>query len=315
MILAPHNQDKVIERAGLALRQGKLVVFPTETVYGIGAASNNPNAVAKIYEVKKRPQFNPLIVHCANQEMAFKLVKVTKLAEQLGNIFWPGPLSLVLTCLDNSPICSLARAGLDSVALRVPSHPICKKLLEIAGVPIVAPSANPSGKLSPTKVNHLDKGLISHCTEVIDAGTCSAGIESTIIDARNEVPIILRTGPITNLDIKTRTNMHCAYSKSTQGNRPIAPGQLESHYAPFANVRINATNKKKGEIFIGFNTPNADLHLTKSGDLIEAAAKLFDVLHAADKLNPISIAIAPIPNVGIGEAINERLARAAAPRN
>ncbi|GIS14813.1 MAG: hypothetical protein CM15mP117_02450 [Alphaproteobacteria bacterium] len=133
MILAPQNQNKTIERAGLALRQGKLVVFPTETVYGIGAASNNPNAVAKLYEVKKRPQFNPLIVHCANKEMAFKLVKVTKLAKQLGDIFWPGPLSLVLTCLDNSPICSLARAGLDSVALRVPSHPICKKLLEIAG--------------------------------------------------------------------------------------------------------------------------------------------------------------------------------------
>ena len=315
MILAPHNQNKTIERAGLALRQGKLVVFPTETVYGIGAASDNPNAVAKLFEVKKRPQFNPLIVHCANQEMAFKLVKVTKLAKRLGDIFWPGPLSLVLTCLDNSPICSLARAGLDSIALRVPSHPICRKLLEIAGVPIVAPSANPSGKLSPTKVNHLDKALISHCTEVIDAGTCSAGIESTIIDARNEAPVILRTGPITNLDIKTQTNMHCAYSKSTQGNRPIAPGQLESHYAPFANVRINATNKKKGEIFIGFNTPNADLHLTKSGDLIEAAAKLFDVLHVADKMNPISIAVAPIPNIGIGEAINERLARAAAPRN
>ena len=315
MILAPHNQNKTIERAGLALRQGKLVVFPTETVYGNGAASDNPNAVAKLFEVKKRPQFNPLIVHCANQEMAFKLVNVTKIAKQLGDIFWPGPLSLVLTSLDNSPICSLARAGLGSVALRVPRHPKCKKLLEIAGVPIVAPSANPSGKLSPTKVNHLDKGLISHCTEVIDAGTCSAGIESTIIDARNEIPIILRTGPITNLDIKTQTNMYCVYPKSKQGNSPIAPGQLESHYAPFANVRINATNKKQGEIFVGFNTPNADLHLTETGDLIEAAAKLFDLLHVADKMNPISIAVAPIPNIGIGEAINERLARAAAPRN
>ena len=180
---------------------------------------------------------------------------------------------------------------------------------------VVAPSANPSGKLSPTKVNHLDKELISHCAEVIDAGTCNAGIESTIIDARNEAPVILRTGPITNLDIKTQTNIHCVYPKSKQGNSPIAPGQLESHYAPSANVRINATNKKKGEIFIGFNTPNADLHLTESGDLIEAAAKLFDMLHVADRLNPVSIAVAPIPNIGIGEAINERLARAAAPRN
>ncbi len=139
--------------------------------------------------------------------------------------------------------------------------------------------------------------------------------ESTIIDARNEAPVILRTGPITNLDIKTQTNIHCVYPKSKQGNSPIAPGQLESHYAPSADVRINATNKKKGEIFIGFNTPNADLHLTETGDLIEAAAKLFDLLHVADKMNPISIAVAPIPNIGIGEAINERLARAAAPRN
>ncbi len=314
----------MIERAGLAIKQGELVIFPTETVYGIGAAAHNPAAVAKLYAAKNRPQFNPLIVHCASKDAAFSLVKTTKLAQQLADAFWPGPMSIVLTSIKNSPICSLARAGLDSVALRVPANPICQELLHSAGMPVVAPSANPSGRLSPTDVAHLDSALMAKCAEIIDAGKCEAGIESTIIDARNKIPVILRPGPITHSqieDIEDYLGTKCVYASSVSSPAslapitPVAPGQLASHYAPIAPLRMNATSKQEGEIFIGFNTPHADFHLTKTGNLEEAAAHLFDMLHLADKQNPLAIAVAPIPNIGVGEAINERLERAAAPRN
>lgn len=318
MTFVSSNQHKMIERAGHAIRQGELVIFPTETVYGIGAAAHNPAAVAKLYAAKNRPQFNPLIVHCASKDAAFSLVKTTKLAQQLADAFWPGPMSVVLTSIRNSPICSLARAGLDSVALRVPANPICQELLQCAGMPVVAPSANPSGRLSPTNVAHLDSALMAKCAEIIDAGKCESGIESTIIDARNRIPIILRPGPITHSQIEDYLGTKCVYASSVSSPTsiaPIAPGQLASHYAPIAPLRMNATGKQEGEIFIGFNTTNADFHLTKSGNLEEAAAHLFDMLHLADKQNPLAIAVAPIPNIGVGEAINERLERAAAPRN
>ena len=316
MTFASSNQHKMIERAGHAIRQGELVIFPTETVYGIGAAAHNPAAVAKLYAAKNRPQFNPLIVHCASKDAAFSLVKTTKLAQQLADAFWPGPMSIVLTSIKNSPICSLARAGLDSVALRVPANPICQELLQCAGMPVVAPSANPSGRLSPTDVAHLDSALMAKCAEIIDAGKCEAGIESTIIDARNKVPVILRPGPITHSQIEDYLGTKCVYASSVSSPTsiaPIAPGQLASHYAPIASLRMNATSKRQGEIFIGFNTPHADFHLTRTGNLEEAAAHLFDMLHLADKQNPLAIAVAPIPNLGVGEAINERLKRAAAP--
>ncbi len=318
MTFVSSNQHKMIERAGHAIRQGELVIFPTETVYGIGAAAHNPAAVAKLYAAKNRPQFNPLIVHCASKDAAFSLVKTTKLAQQLADAFWPGPMSIVLTSIRNSPICSLARAGLDSVALRVPANPICQELLQCAGMPVVAPSANPSGRLSPTNVAHLDSALMAKCAEIIDAGKCESGIESTIIDARNRIPVILRPGPITHSQIEDYLGTKCVYASSVSSPTsiaPIAPGQLASHYAPIAPLRMNATGKQEGEIFIGFNTTNADFHLTKSGNLEEAAAHLFDMLHLADKQNPLAIAVAPIPNIGVGEAINERLERAAAPRN
>ena len=318
MIFASSNQHKMIERAGHAIKQGELVIFPTETVYGIGAAAHNPAAVAKLYAAKNRPQFNPLIVHCASKDAAFNLVKTTKLAQQLADAFWPGPMSIVLTSIKNSPICSLARAGLDSVALRVPANIICQELLQCAGMPVVAPSANPSGRLSPTDVAHLDSALMAKCAEIIDAGKCEAGIESTIIDARNKAPVILRPGPITHSQIEDYLGTKCVYASSVSSPTsiaPIAPGQLASHYAPIAPLRMNATRKQEGEIFIGFNTPHADFHLTKTGNLEEAAAHLFDMLHLADKQNPLAIAVAPIPNIGVGEAINERLERAAAPRN
>ena len=330
MIFASSNKHKKIERAGHAIRQGELVIFPTETVYGIGAAAHNPAAVAKLYAAKNRPQFNPLIVHCASKDAAFSLVKTTKLAQQLADAFWPGPMSIVLTSIKNSPICSLARAGLDSVALRVPANPICQELLQCAGMPVVAPSANPSGRLSPTDVAHLDSALMAKCAEIIDAGKCEAGIESTIIDARNKIPVILRPGPITHSQIEDYLGTKCVYASSVSSPTspisptsianivpmaPIAPGQLASHYAPIAPLRMNATRKQEGEIFIGFNTQHADFHLTKTGNLEEAAAHLFDMLHLADKQNPLAIAVAPIPNIGVGEAINERLERAAAPRN
>jgi L-threonylcarbamoyladenylate synthase len=236
-------------------------------------------------------------------------------------------MSIVLTSIKNSPICSLARAGLDSVALRVPANPICQELLQCAGMPVVAPSANPSGRLSPTDVAHLDSALMAKCAEIIDAGKCEAGIESTIIDARNKIPVILRPGPITHSQIEDYLGTKCVYASSVSSPTspisiapmapmaPIAPGQLASHYAPIAPLRMNATRKQEGEIFIGFNSPHADFHLTKTGNLEEAAAHLFDMLHLADKQNPLAIAVAPIPDIGVGEAINERLERAAAPRN
>lgn len=324
MIFASSNQNKMIERAGHAIKQGELVIFPTETVYGIGAAAHNPAAVAKLYAAKNRPQFNPLIVHCASKDAAFSLVKTTKLAHQLADAFWPGPMSIVLTSIKNSPICSLARAGLDSVALRVPANIICQELLQCAGIPVVAPSANPSGRLSPTDVAHLDSALMAKCAEIIDAGKCEAGIESTIIDARKKVPVILRPGPITHSQIEDYLGTKCVHASPVSSSTsptsiapmaPIAPGQLASHYAPIAPLRMNATRKQEGEIFIGFNTPHADFHLTKTGNLEEAAAHLFDMLHLADKQNPLAIAVAPIPKIGVGEAINERLERAAAPKN
>ena len=318
MTFVSSNQHKMIERAGHAMRQGELVIFPTETVYGIGAAAHNPAAVAKLYAAKNRPQFNPLIVHCASKDIAFSLVKTTTLAQQLADAFWPGPMSIVLTSIKNSPICSLARAGLDSVALRVPANPICQEFLQCAGMPVVAPSANPSGRLSPTDVTHLDSALKAKCAEIINAGKCEAGIESSIIDARNKVPVILRPGPITHSQIEDYLGTKCVYISSVSSPTsiaPIAPGQLASHYAPIASLRMNATSKQKGEIFIGFNTPHADFHLTRTGNLEEAAAHLFDMLHLADKQNPLAIAVAPIPYIGVGEAINERLERAAAPKN
>ena len=318
MTFVSSNQHKIIERAGHAIRKGELVIFPTETVYGIGAAAHNPAAVAKLYAAKNRPQFNPLIVHCASKEMAFSLVRTTTLAQQLADAFWPGPMSIVLTSIKDSPVCSLARAGLDSVALRVPANPICQELLQCAGMPLVAPSANPSGRLSPTDVAHLDSALMAKCAEIIDAGKCEAGIESSIIDARNKVPVILRPGPITHSQIEDYLGTKCVYTSSMSSPTsiaPIAPGQLASHYAPIASLRMNANSKQEGEIFIGFNTPHADFHLTRTGNLEEAAAHLFDMLHLADKQKPLAIAVAPIPNIGVGEAINERLERAAAPRN
>ena len=324
MIFASSNQNKMIKRAGHAIKQGELVIFPTETVYGIGAAAHNPAAVAKLYAAKNRPQFNPLIVHCASKDAAFSLVKTTKLAHQLADAFWPGPMSIVLTSIKNSPICSLARAGLDSVALRVPANIICQELLQCAGIPVVAPSANPSGRLSPTDVAHLDSALMAKCAEIIDAGKCEAGIESTIIDARKKVPVILRPGPITHSQIEDYLGTKCVHASPVSSSTsptsiapmaPIAPGQLASHYAPIAPLRMNATRKQEGEIFIGFNTPHADFNLTKTGNLEEAAAHLFDMLHLADKQNPLAIAVAPIPKIGVGEAINERLERAAAPKN
>ncbi len=321
MIFVSSNQHKMIERAGYAIKQGELVIFPTETVYGIGAAAHNSAAVAKLYAAKNRPQFNPLIVHCASKDAAFSLVKTTKLAQQLADAFWPGPMSIVLTSIKNSPICSLARAGLDSVALRVPANIICQELLQCAGIPVVAPSANPSGRLSPTDVAHLDSALMAKCAEIIDAGKCEAGIESTIIDARKKVPVILRPGPITHSQIEDYLGTKCVHASPVSSSTSIAPmapiasGQLASHYAPIAPLRMNATRKQEGEIFIGFNTPHADFHLTKTGNLEEAAAHLFDMLHLADKQNPLAIAVAPIPEIGVGEAINERLERAAAPRN
>ena len=324
MIFVSSNQHKMIERAGYAIKQGELVIFPTETVYGIGAAAHNPAAVAKLYAAKNRPQFNPLIVHCASKDAAFSLVKTTKLAQQLADAFWPGPMSIVLTSIKNSPICSLARAGLDSVALRVPANIICQELLQCAGIPVVAPSANPSGRLSPTDVAHLDSALMAKCAEIIDAGKCEAGIESTIIDARKKVPVILRPGPITHSQIEDYLGTKCVHASPVSSSTsptsiapmaPIAPGQLASHYAPIAPLRMNATRKQEGEIFIGFNTPHADFNLTKTGNLEEAAAHLFDMLHLADKQNPLAIAVAPIPKIGVGEAINERLERAAAPKN
>jgi L-threonylcarbamoyladenylate synthase len=300
-----------ITQAADLLQQGGLVSFPTETVYGLGADATNDLAVAKIFEAKGRPRFNPLIAHVADIEMAQRFVEWTETADLLANAFWPGPLTLVLPIKPNSGLSPLVTAELDSLAVRVPAHPVAHHLLQAFGGPVAAPSANPSGKISPTSAAHVLAGLDGRVDAVVDGGDCAVGLESTIVGLLG-APTLLRPGGVPQEAIEAALGHSLA--TDTSPDTLIAPGQMSSHYAPGASVRLNADHFEAGELRLGFGDVACDLNLSPSGDLVEAAANLFHHLHALDVMEGDKIAVSPIPSTGLGQAINDRLGRAAAPR-
>lgn len=293
------------------LQGGGLVAFPTETVYGVGADARDDAAVARIYDAKGRPSFNPLIVHFADIETVKQHVIWTEEAELLANAFWPGPLTLVLRKRDTSDVSRLVTAGLDSLAVRMPAHPTARALLKAFGGPVAAPSANRSGQISPTQAEHVLQGLGPRIDAVLDGGTCPVGIESTIVSLLDK-PVLLRPGGITEEALTQTLGHPIAVRKNAEAIS--APGQLASHYAPAAKVRLNATDWYEGEARLGFGDVDCDLNLSESEDLVEAAAHLFDYLHRLDASGATTIAVSPIPHHGLGVAINDRLSRAAAPR-
>ncbi len=302
-----------ISEAARILRGGGLVAFPTETVYGLGADACADAAVAKVYAAKGRPSFNPLIVHVASVEDALELGAFDATSQALANAFWPGPLTLVVSRPKQSNVSLLASAGLPTLAIRVPAHPVALAFLTAVGRPVVAPSANPSGRISPTTAQHVRDGLGAQVDMILDGGACTVGVESTVVRVMDDGVSVLRSGGVARADIE-RVAGHTIVVSENVGELH-APGQLESHYAPRALLRLNAVAPEQGEIFLGFgDIDNGSFSLSRSGDVVEAAANLFAMLHAIDALRPATIAVAPIPMTGLGEAINDRLLRAAAPR-
>lgn len=300
-----------IARAADLLRQGALVAFPTETVYGLGADATDDRAVARIYQAKGRPSFNPLIVHLPDLAAAAAVARLDGDARRLAEAFWPGPLTLVLPLRDTG-LSPLLRAGLPTVALRVPDLPLARDLLRQVGRPVAAPSANPSGRISPTRADHVLDGLAGRIEAVLDGGPCPVGVESTIVGLGADGALLLRPGglPAEALEAALGRPLGAA----PQAEMPTAPGQLASHYAPQARVRLDVLAPGPGESMLGFGKVPGDLSLSDSGDLVEAAANLFHMLRALDARGTASIAVAPIPDHGLGRAIRDRLARAAAPR-
>lgn len=299
--------------AAQALLAGELVAFPTETVYGLGADATNDAAVARVYAAKGRPAFNPLIAHVPEAEAAFRLGEFPEAARKLAVEFWPGPLSIVVPRRKDCPVSLLASSGLDSIALRVPNHPVALELLRAVGRPVVAPSANPSGRVSPTTAEHVRRHLGNQVSVILDGGRCKVGVESTVVSFLNDGPKLLRPGGIGRAEIERVAGVTLAVESQTA--RPHSPGQLESHYAPTAELRLSAVGPRDGEVYLGFGThAHGPYSLSPSGDLVEAAANLFRLLHDIDATGVGHIAVAPIPHHGLGEAINDRLSRAAAPR-
>lgn len=300
-----------IAQAAAIWQAGGLVALPTETVYGLGADARNDQAVARIFEAKARPSFNPLIVHVPDVEMAKTLVHWSETAEALAKNFWPGPLTLVLPIKVDSGLSPLVTAGLDSLAIRMPAHPVARTLLQAFGGPVAAPSANPSGKISPTQPQHVIDGLSGRIEAVVDGGACGVGLESTILGLLDE-PTLLRPGGIPAEEL---SNVLGTDIQSHQaGDAITAPGQMTSHYAPGASVRLNALDQMDGEVMLGFGDIKGDLNLSPDSNLREAAANLFHFLRRLDAGETKAIAVAPIPATGLGLAINDRLQRAAAPR-
>lgn len=299
-----------LARAASLLDSGALVAFPTETVYGLGADARQGAAVAAIYEAKGRPAFNPLIVHVADLAAAQALVDWSTQADILARAFWPGPLTLVLPLRTGHGLSPLVTAGLPTVGLRVPAHPAAHALLAQFGGPVAAPSANPSGRISPTSADHVLSGLEGRIAAVLDDGPCTVGLESTIIGFDGPQPVLLREGGLPTDPIEAA--LGCPLARPS-GSAITAPGQLSSHYAPRGAVRLDATDARAGEHLLGFGPIAGDLNLSPGGDLVEAAANLFGHLHRLDAMGG-PIAVAPIPMQGLGRAINDRLRRAAAPR-
>ncbi len=331
------TSERSLHRAGDILAAGGLVAFPTETVYGLGANACDGKAVAGIFAAKDRPNFNPLISHVASRDAAFRLGTETELANILARCFWPGPLTLVLNRRPDCPVALLTTAGLDKIAVRVPANKHAQRLLQICDMPIAAPSANPSGRISPSTADHVHAGLAGKIDLILDGGPCEDGLESTIIDCSGSAPVLLRPGGVARAAIETalksagvtvalidaqKSNSQTSNSQTGDPQQPVAPGQLRSHYAPEAGVRLNATTASATEELIGFGpvagAGQLAMSFSQTADLREAATNLFAMLHQADAVTAgtgRTIAIAPIPGDGIGEAINDRLRRAAAPRD
>lgn len=303
--ILPYGEAAIAEAAAI-IAAGGCVATPTETVYGLAADATNADAVAGIYAAKGRPSFNPLIVHVADRRAAEAIAMFDRDARALADAFWPGPLTLVLPLRPDAPIAGLVTAGLPTVAIRVPQHRAMQALLKACGKPLAAPSANASGGISPTRATHVAASLADRIPLVIDDGATSGGIESTIVALKPE-PRLLRPGPIDAAQIEREIGRWLAGA----GEGIEAPGQLASHYAPRKALRLNASGARDGEWLIGFGTVAGDDTLSASGDLTQAAARLFDALHRADASDRATIAVAPVPQDGIGLAINDRLQRAA----
>lgn len=297
-----------VTAAARLLAEGALVAFPTETVYGLGADARDGRAVAGIFEAKGRPAFNPLIVHVPDLEAAERYGIFNDDARELIKSGWPPSLSLVVPVRDGSGLSELVTAGQSSVALRVPQSDLALRLLRAFGGPIAAPSANPSGRISPTTADHVLAGLNGRIDAVIDGGPTAEGLESTIVGFLGGPPVLLREGGY-------QAELEGLVRETVAGQTPVAPGQLASHYAPKATLRLNATDAQSDEFLLGFGPVKGDLSLSPSGNLIEAAANLYAMLHTCDARGVNKLAIAPIPNHGLGRAINDRLTRAAAPRD
>lgn len=296
--VVPFTDDAIAEAARLILA-GEPVAVATETVYGLAADATNAEAVARIYEAKGRPSFNPLIVHVPDLAAAKSIGVFNEVSNVLANEHWPGPLTLVVPLRDGAGIASIVTAGLPTIGLRVPTHPAMQALLRAVGRPLAAPSANASGSISPTRAEHVLKSLGGRIPLIVDAGPTERGLESTIV-ATDGPPRLLRPGPI-EVD-----------APLAQGGPVEAPGQLPSHYAPSKPLRLNVSTAAGDEFLIGFASIEGNANLSASGDLVEAAARLFDLLHLADASDTPRIAVAPVPESGLGVAINDRLRRAAA---
>lgn len=301
------DQRAQLEAAARAIRDGGLVLMPTETVYGLAADAANARAVAAVYEAKGRPSFNPLIAHVADVGMARRIARFDARAEALAARFWPGPLTLVLPILDAGAVCDLARAGLDTVAIRAPAHPLAHALIQAAGRPLVAPSANRSGRPSPTTFADAVEETGAAAAATLDGGPCRIGLESTVV-ALLDAPRLLRPGAVTRAEIEAVIGPLA----EADDDAKRSPGRLARHYAPNAPVRLDITEPRAGEAWLSFGPDGRPpWNLSPTGDLREAAANLFAYLRAADRSNPEGIAVAPIPRDGLGEAINDRLKRAA----
>ena len=305
-----------IEAAARCLAAGGLVAFPTETVYGLGADAGNGEAVARLYAAKGRPAFNPLIAHVADIGAARRVGVFTAAAEKLAAAFWPGPLTLVLARQPGCVVADLALAGLDSVAVRVPAHPVARSLIQAFGGPVVAPSANRSGHVSPTSAAHVLADLRGRIDLIIDAGPCAVGVESTIVSCLAQ-PTLLRPGGVPREAIEIVLGGALA-TPPVADDAPVAPGMLSSHYAPKTALRLDADSAENGEALLAFGMApafsGATLNLSARGDLVEAAANLFSHLRTLDASGVRRIAVMKVPHEGLGEAINDRLKRAAAPR-
>jgi L-threonylcarbamoyladenylate synthase len=316
--------EAAVASAAHCLAEGGLVGFPTETVYGLGADATNPTAIARLYQAKGRPAFNPLIAHVGDLEAARRIARFDATATALAEAFWPGPLTLVLPKTKDCAVADLATAGLDTIAIRIPSHPLARQILRAFGGPVVAPSANLSGHVSPTTAAHVQSDLAGRIDLIVDGGPVAVGVESTIVGCF-DAPMLLRPGGLPRGEIERvlgRTLLQSPDDPDGDTSQPLAPGMLASHYAPRTPVRLNADRVEPGEALLAFgphvvagmDAAAAAMNLSSTGDLAEAAAHLFGYLRALDAKGARAIAVMPVPHHGLGEAINDRLRRAAVGR-